>query len=107
MRIVIEVINGVIENIETDQPISDVEFIVMTDNLENAQPDVISRADGQDVLIYRSEARHISDRRYWRDIEAGVKKTDKDYQRAYPDTEGYIEGEAVEVIGKDRRLPCA
>ncbi len=107
MRIVVEIQDGAVINIDADQPLdSEIEFVVMTDNLRDAKPQDIGRADGKEALIYLWGApKVVDDRRYWRDIADGVRKSEKAYYRSFPDdTSGAIEGSAVEVVPQDRRI---
>jgi hypothetical protein len=111
MRLVVNVVNGSVEDISSDESLpDDLEIIIMTDDLRDTKPEEIGRADGRDVVIYALRPAKIDDRRFWREVEQSRRKFMNVYDRNNI-RDGIsidaIDGEFNEVISKDRRLPCA
>lgn len=104
MRIVINLVGGCIEDISSDSPLpEDLQILIMTDELKNAQPGVIGRADGRDVIVYSLDVDVVDDRRYWRDVQTSYTKSEQVYGKdGYFSTDGAIEGRAVEVKPGDK-----
>ena len=99
--------DGSLEDICSNETMPvDLEIFVIHKNLTNAQPDEIGRADGEDCVVIDYPAHKVDDRRYWRDVQKSAAKSSRAYyiRDGIVDTEGAIEGEAVEVITPRPRI---